>query len=113
MRSAFALLELAAASESTVLIEGESGTGKEGAAIAVHEASRRRNGPFVTVDCGAIPSYEESRRQAIASWERRYLDLLLAAHGGHVEQAARASGVARAHLYRLVAKHGLLANRRR
>jgi two-component system, NtrC family, response regulator GlrR len=306
MRSAFAILELAASTDSTVLIEGESGTGKEGAAIAVHEAGRRRGGPFIVVDCGAIPaelleselfghekgaftgavatrqgafeaasggtifldeigdlpldmqpkllralehrqirrvgangykpvdvrviaatnrdlrslvntrdfrsdlyyrlavvrvrlpplrerpedvpliigrllenlgagseaaarllspgnlariaraawpgnvrelrnylerclvlretvlpidaepgtrdagplydpriSYDESRRQAIGSWERRYLELLLAAHGGKVEQAARASGVARAHLYRLVAKHGLLGKNRR
>ena len=306
MRSAFAILELAASSESTVLIEGESGTGKEGAAIFVHESGRRHGGPFVVVDCGAIPaelleselfghekgsftgavatrqgafeaasggtifldevgdlpldmqpkllralehrhirrvganayrpvdvrviaatnrdlrslvntrdfrtdlyyrlavvrvrlpplrerpedlpliiarllenlgappeaatrllalenlgrmaraawpgnvrelrnylerclvlretvlpidgdadardagpifdpriSYEESRRHAIGSWERRYLELLLSAHGGKVEQAARASGVARAHLYRLVAKHGLLGKNRR
>ena len=58
-------------------------------------------------------SYEESRRRAIATWERRYLEMLLAAHGGHVEQAGRASGMARAHLYRLVAKHGLLNRHRR
>jgi two-component system response regulator GlrR len=37
------------------LLEGESGTGKELAARAIHEASARRGGPFVVIDCGAIP----------------------------------------------------------
>lgn len=41
---------------STVLITGESGTGKEVLARALHEASSRRDGPFVAVNCGAIPS---------------------------------------------------------
>jgi len=55
MREVFAVLELAAQSEVTLLLEGESGTGKELAARAVHEASARRPGPFVAVDCGALP----------------------------------------------------------
>jgi hypothetical protein len=41
--------------ESTVLITGESGTGKELVAAALHAASPRRAGPFVPVDCGALP----------------------------------------------------------
>ncbi len=55
MREVFAVLELAAASEATVLLEGETGTGKELAARALHEASARRRGPFVAIDCGALP----------------------------------------------------------
>jgi DNA-binding NtrC family response regulator len=55
MRELFAVLELASQSEATVLIEGETGTGKELAARALHEASERRKGPFVVVDCGALP----------------------------------------------------------
>jgi transcriptional regulator with PAS, ATPase and Fis domain len=54
MRRAYAVLERLAATDTTALIHGETGTGKELAARAVHEASRRAKGPFVTVDCGAI-----------------------------------------------------------
>jgi DNA-binding NtrC family response regulator len=56
MRSAFAVLEAAATSPTTVLLQGESGTGKDLAAEALHAASPRRDGPFVIVDCGAIPA---------------------------------------------------------
>ena len=54
MRELFAVLEMAAPSDATVLIEGESGTGKELAARAIHDASGRAKGPFVVVDCSAI-----------------------------------------------------------
>ncbi|HEY7376817.1 MAG TPA: sigma 54-interacting transcriptional regulator [Polyangia bacterium] len=56
MRAAFALMEKAAASDATVLLEGETGTGKGQAAEAIHKASARADGPFVVVDCGAIPA---------------------------------------------------------
>ena len=56
MRATFALLLRAARSDVTVLLEGETGTGKEGAAEAIHQTSRRRDKPFVIVDCGAIPA---------------------------------------------------------
>jgi DNA-binding NtrC family response regulator len=56
MREVFSQLERIASSEATVLIEGETGTGKEGVAEAIHDASRRANGPFVVVDCSAIPA---------------------------------------------------------
>lgn len=55
MREVFAVLELAADSDVSVLLEGETGVGKELAARAVHEASSRRRGPFVAVDCSALP----------------------------------------------------------
>ncbi|HET7875726.1 MAG TPA: sigma 54-interacting transcriptional regulator, partial [Methylomirabilota bacterium] len=44
-----------AKSTFTVIIQGETGTGKELVARAIHQQSARRNGPFVAVDCGAIP----------------------------------------------------------
>ncbi len=54
MREFFALLEKVASTDATILIEGESGTGKEVAAQAVHDASRRRSGPFIVFDCSAV-----------------------------------------------------------
>ena len=45
-----------AASDTSVLITGESGTGKELAARTIHQTSKRQKGPFVAVNCGAIPS---------------------------------------------------------
>ncbi len=56
MRRAFSLLERAAASNATVLLGGETGTGKEAAAESIHRESARRDGPFIVVDCGAIPA---------------------------------------------------------
>jgi DNA-binding NtrC family response regulator len=55
LETATGLLRRAAQSDVTVLLQGESGTGKEVAARAVHAESRRRSGPFVAVNCGAIP----------------------------------------------------------
>jgi two-component system NtrC family response regulator len=55
LRSVLADLERAAETDATVLLLGESGTGKELAARAIHLASRRRAGPFVVVNCAAIP----------------------------------------------------------
>ncbi|MCC8352953.1 sigma-54-dependent Fis family transcriptional regulator [Bacillus sp. AF23] len=49
-------LERAAAADATVCLSGETGTGKEVAARALHENSDRKHGPFVAVNCGAIPS---------------------------------------------------------
>jgi len=55
MLELFNILPDVAESESTVLIEGESGTGKELFAKAIHNLSPRRNGPMITVNCGALP----------------------------------------------------------
>ncbi len=56
MREVFSQLEKIAASDATVLVEGETGTGKEGVAEGIHDASARADGPFVIVDCSAIPA---------------------------------------------------------
>jgi sigma-54 dependent transcriptional regulator, acetoin dehydrogenase operon transcriptional activator AcoR len=55
IQDALHLGRIASRSDSTTLILGESGTGKELFAQAIHNASDRRNGPFVAVNCGAIP----------------------------------------------------------
>ena len=55
MQDIYALIENIAQSNITVLIQGESGTGKEMIARAIHNASLRRDNPFITVSCGAIP----------------------------------------------------------
>ena len=55
MRRVYATLERAAPTTSTVLIEGETGTGKDVAARSLHANSPRASGPFVPIDCGAIP----------------------------------------------------------
>ncbi len=51
----FAILPQIAASDSTVLIDGATGTGKEFFARAIHNHSPRKKGPFVAVNCGALP----------------------------------------------------------
>ena len=55
MQEVFAQVHQVAPTKSTVLLRGESGTGKELVARAVHVMSRRRDQPFVTVNCAALP----------------------------------------------------------
>jgi sigma-54 specific flagellar transcriptional regulator A len=56
IRSVVDLIRKVARHDSSVLVLGESGTGKEVVARAIHDSSPRRNGAFVAVNCGAIPS---------------------------------------------------------
>jgi DNA-binding NtrC family response regulator len=55
MQEVFHLIERVASTDSTVLVTGESGTGKEMAARAVHANSLRRDHPFVSINCAALP----------------------------------------------------------
>jgi two-component system NtrC family response regulator len=55
MQAAFTLIRKVAATDVPVLLLGESGTGKEMAAAALHRRSTRREGPFVAINCNAIP----------------------------------------------------------
>jgi DNA-binding NtrC family response regulator len=54
MREIFGLIERIGPTEATVLIEGETGTGKDLVARTVHDQSRRKDKPFIIVDCGAV-----------------------------------------------------------
>jgi len=55
MREIIEIIRMTARSEASVLIEGESGTGKELIAAAFHSQSQRANGPFIRINCAAIP----------------------------------------------------------
>ena len=55
LRDVLSRVTMVAPSRAVVLLEGESGTGKELIARAIHERSPRRSGPFVTVNCAALP----------------------------------------------------------
>ncbi len=56
MKSTFSLMRKFAATDGTVLVCGQSGTGKELIVRAIHQASKRKSGPFVVINCGAIPT---------------------------------------------------------
>ena len=88
MRRVMAQVDRVAASESRVCILGETGTGKELVARAVHERSQRRERPFVTVNCAAVPSeLIESElfgheKGAFTGAATRHLGKFEQAHGG-------------------------------
>ena len=79
-----------APSDSPVLVEGESGTGKELVAAAIHRLSPRSGGPFITVNCGAVPAdLLESEffghvRGAFSGAVADTLGLFRSAHGGTI-----------------------------
>src|SRR5216683_2681775 len=56
LRRVLAMVRVVAPTDATVLINGETGTGKELIAEAIHKCSDRSNGPFVKVNCAAIPA---------------------------------------------------------
>src|SRR5512132_3021205 len=56
MRAIGTIIENVADTDATVLIRGESGVGKDLVARAIHASSSRRHGPFVKINCAAIPS---------------------------------------------------------
>ena len=88
MRAVFAQLEQAATTDLTVLIEGETGTGKEEAAQSIHDASHRKDGPFVVIDCGALPptlldsELFGHEKGAFTGAVSRQIGAFEAAHGG-------------------------------
>jgi DNA-binding NtrC family response regulator len=55
MHRVFEIIRMVAPTDSTVVVEGETGTGKELVASAIHHNSLRRDGPYVTINCGGLP----------------------------------------------------------
>ena len=55
MHRVFEIIRLVSNTDATVVVEGETGTGKELVASAIHHQSSRRNGPFITINCGGLP----------------------------------------------------------
>jgi transcriptional regulator with GAF, ATPase, and Fis domain len=85
MREIFATLEKVAPSELTVLVTGETGTGKEMIARGIHQASPRKNKPFVVLDCGAIP--RDLIESTLFGHEKGSFTGAVAQHQGCFEQA--------------------------
>jgi transcriptional regulator with PAS, ATPase and Fis domain len=76
-----------AMTEATVLLQGESGTGKEVIARLIHQASPRSHGPFVPINCAALP--EQLLESELFGYERGAFTGAQQAKAGHIELAAR------------------------
>jgi DNA-binding NtrC family response regulator len=87
MRRVMAQIERVAASESRVCIYGETGTGKELAARTLHEKSKRSAGPFVTLNCAAVPA--ELIESELFGHEKGSFTGAAQRHTGKFEQAHR------------------------
>ena len=87
MRRLMAQVERVAASESRVCIYGETGTGKELVARTLHEKSQRAGGPFVTLNCAAVPA--ELIESELFGHEKGSFTGAAQRHNGKFEQAHR------------------------
>jgi len=87
MRRVMAQVDRVAASETRVCILGETGTGKELIARALHDRSARRDGPFVTLNCAAVPA--ELIESELFGHEKGSFTGAAARHLGKFEQAHR------------------------
>jgi two-component system, NtrC family, nitrogen regulation response regulator NtrX len=85
MRRLMAQVERVAASESRVCILGETGTGKELIAHTIHEKSNRRDGPYVTLNCAAVPA--ELIESELFGHEKGSFTGAASRHVGKFEQA--------------------------
>jgi len=88
MQEVFSLIRQAAPTRATILVTGESGTGKELVARAVHQLSPRRSGPFIAINCAALPEslieselFGHEKGAFTGALERRAGSFELAQHG--------------------------------
>ena len=86
MRDVFSSIRKVAGTEAPVLILGESGTGKEMAALAIHRRSERQAGPFIAINCGAIP--ENLLESELFGHEKGAFTGAHAQRAGRIESAA-------------------------
>jgi len=85
MQEVFRLIERVGPTEASVLLTGESGSGKELAAQSIHECSPRRGGPFIAINCGAIPA--GLIEAELFGYERGSFTGAVRAHAGVFERA--------------------------
>ncbi|HEV2223120.1 MAG TPA: sigma-54 dependent transcriptional regulator [Candidatus Acidoferrales bacterium] len=85
MKSLMAEIERVAASETRVCIRGETGTGKELVARTLHEKSARKSGPFITLNCAAVPA--ELMESELFGHEKGAFTGAASRHAGKFEQA--------------------------
>ncbi|WP_322014440.1 sigma-54 dependent transcriptional regulator [Paraburkholderia sp. J12] len=85
MQELYTQIERVAVTEATALIVGESGTGKELVARTIHDRSARRDGPFIAVNCGAIP--DELIEAELFGHEKGSFTGAIEARAGHFEHA--------------------------
>lgn len=85
MKQVFELMSKVLDNDITVLIEGESGTGKELVARAIHYNGSRRKGPFIAIDCGAIP--ENLLESELFGYEKGAFTGAVASKPGKIELA--------------------------
>jgi DNA-binding NtrC family response regulator len=110
MQQVYHLIDSMATSNAPVLVAGESGTGKELVARTVHESSERRAGPFVPINCAAIPeSLIESElfgheRGAFTGASERRIGCFELAHGGtlFLDEIAEMNAATQAKLLRVL-----------
>jgi DNA-binding NtrC family response regulator len=85
MQEVFRLIERVGPTEASVLLTGESGSGKELAARSIHESSLRRGGPFIAINCGAIPA--GLIEAELFGYEKGSFSAAVRAHAGVFERA--------------------------
>jgi transcriptional regulator with PAS, ATPase and Fis domain len=85
MHQVFETIRLVAPTDGTVVVEGETGTGKELVASAIHHQSPRKDGPFVTINCGGVP--ESLLESELFGYERGAFTGAAQARAGKIEIA--------------------------